>query len=182
MEKIFAKRLSVIIGICFLIACFTGTSYSAQAVGDNEIQISGGFFKSQGTDVGTATIDVGYGYYLTRAWEIGIAQTLNYNIIDGADDTWTASTTPFVNYHFLGLSMNDTFQPFLGAFVGAIYNDNNTTGTAGPAIGFKAYLNEKTFIMTRYRYEWFFDNFDLGDVSDTSHGNHLVTLGLGFLW
>ena len=179
---VFSKRLSVLLGVCLLIVCLTGTSYSAQSAGDNEIQLSGGFFKAQGTDVGTATLDVAYGYYLSKPWQIGIAQTLNYSIIDGADDTWTASTIPFVTYHFLGLAMNDSFQPSLGAFVGAIYNENNTTGTAGPSVGFKTYVNEKTFILTRYRYEWFFDNFDLGDVSDTSHGNHVVTLGLGFQW
>jgi hypothetical protein len=183
MRGLSLKQVVLTVSISmFLVACLAVGGYAAQSAGDNEIQLSGGFFKTQGADVGTATVDVAYGYYLTNVWEIGIAQTLNYNIIDDADDTWTASTIPFVNYHFRGLSLNDTFQPFVGAFIGAIYNDDDTTGTAGPTVGFKAFLNDKTFLVTKYRYEWFFDDVSFSDVKDTSHGNHVVTVGLGFLW
>jgi len=49
-------------------------------------------------------------------------------------------------------------------------------------IGFEAFLHEKTYLITAYRYEWFFEEMELSDVSDTSSGNHVVTLGLGILW
>lgn len=181
-KQSFKQLLFVLAASMLLIPSLVANTYGAQSAGDNEIQISGGFFHTQGADVGTATVDIAYGYHLTNTWEIGVAQTFNYNFIDDADDTWTASTIPFVNYHLRGLSLNDNFQPFLGAFLGLIYNDDDVTGTVGPAAGFKVFLNEKTFLVTRYRYEWFFDEIELGDVTDTSHGNHVVTIGLGFLW
>ena len=183
MGKISSNKLGISLSTSILLVlCFAVGSYAVQSAGDNEIQLSGGFFHANDTDVGTATLDVSYGYYLTNVWELGIGQTLNYNFIDDASDTWTASTVPFLYYHIRGLSTNDTFQPFLGAFVGAVYNDDDATGTAGPAVGFKAFVNESTFLMTRYRYEWFFNDVELGDVTDTTRGNHVVTLGLGFVW
>jgi len=183
MRKLTLKQLGVSLSISLiLIVCFTTGSYALQSAGNKEIQLSGGFFHAQDTDVGTVTLDASYGYYLTNVWQIGIGQTLNYNIIDNESDTWTASTVPFVNYHFRGLSTNDVFQPFLGVFAGAVYNDEDATGTAGPTVGLKAFLNEKTFLVTKYRYEWFFNEIELGNVTDTSNGNHVVTLGLGFIW
>ncbi|MFZ5907064.1 MAG: hypothetical protein ACOYVJ_06595 [Nitrospirota bacterium] len=161
---------------------FVGPVYGAQTAGDNAIQLSGGFFHAQDTDIGTVTLDVLYGYHLTGNWEIGARQILTYDFIDDADDTWLASTSPFVQYNFRGISQNDSIQPFLGAFIGVVYNDDDVTGTMGPNVGFKAFLNEKTYLATSYRYEWFFDDIEWGDATETSHGNHVVTMGLGFLW
>ncbi len=183
MKGLSLKKVAFTVSVSMFLVVFLAIGgYAAQTAGESEIQLSGGFHHTNDTDVGTATLDVSYGYHLTNVWEIGIGQTLNYAFIDHGDDQWTASTTPFVYYHIRGLSLNDTFQPFLGAFVGAIYNDDKTTGTAGPAVGFKAFLNDKTFLITKYRYEWFFEDLELGDASDTSNGNHVVTLGLGFVW
>jgi hypothetical protein len=183
MSKLTLRQLGVSLSISLiLVLCFAIGSYAVQSAGNKEIQLSGGFFHANDTDVGTVTLDASYGYYLTNVWQIGVGQTLNYNINDNASDTWTASTIPFVHYHIRGLSTNDTFQPFLGAFAGAVYNDDDATGTAGPAAGFKAFMNETTFLVTKYRYEWFFNDVELGDVTDTTRGNHIVTLGLGFVF
>ena len=40
-------------------------SYGAPVGGDNEIEVSGGFFHAQGTDTGSFNADIAYGYYLT---------------------------------------------------------------------------------------------------------------------
>ncbi len=158
-----------------------GTAWSAQEKGNSDLQLSGGFFHAQGADAGTLALDIGYGYYATRNLEVGIMQTLGYSFIDDADDEWTASTIPFVNYYFRGLSSNDTFQPFVGAFIGASYNKDDTTGTIGPQLGFKSFVSDKTYIAVTYRYEWFFDELTINDVKDTrSDGNHVTTLGVGF--
>ncbi|MGB5707009.1 MAG: hypothetical protein WBM41_09255 [Arenicellales bacterium] len=53
------------------------------------------------------------------------------------------------------------------------------------------YLNDSTFLITRYRYEWFFDDLNLGSLNEIedrietvadnrSDGNHVFTVGLGF--
>lgn len=172
-----------IIGFSMLVVGSAGTAYAAQKKGDSDIQLGGGFFHAQGADTGVVSLDVGYGYYATDNWEFGILQSLGYSFIDDADDQWTASTIPFVNYYFRGLSENDTFQPFVGAFVGASYNEDDATGTVGPQVGFKSYISDNTYVMLKYRYEWFFDDLTINDIEDTSSdGNHVITLGVGFVF
>jgi hypothetical protein len=161
----------------------TAQGLAQQVEGDNEIQLSGGFFHAQGSDDGTLTADVSYGKFLTDRWELGLRQTLGYSFIDNADDQWNASTIPFVNYHFRGVTQDDRFQPFLGAFAGAAYNENDTTFTVGPNLGFKYFVDDQTFFVTRYRYEWFADSLAVGEFEDNfSDGNHVVTFGFGYVW
>lgn len=172
-----------IIGLSVLLAGLSTNVNAAQSKGDHALQFSGGFFHADGADSGTLNLDVGYGYYLTENWEVGILQSLGYSFIDDADDQWVASTIPFINYYFTGLSTNNSFQPFLGAFLGASYNEDDTTGTIGPQLGFKSFISEKTYILFKYRYEWFFDELTIDDIQDTkSDGNHVVSLGLGFIF
>jgi outer membrane protein W len=151
-----------------------------QAAGTKELELSGGFSHTEGSDVGTINADIGFGYYIAPRLDLGIRQTLSYNFIDGASDTWTASTIPFLEYHFL--TNNPSFRPFLGAFAGAVYNEDDVTGTIGPSAGIRYYLNESTAIVTRYRYEWFFDELTFDDTTDTSDGNHVVTVGFSYSW
>jgi hypothetical protein len=149
-----------------------------QAQGSKEIEVAAGFFHSEGSDVGSISGDVGFGYYVAPRLSLGIRQTLSYNFIDDAPDTWLASTIPFVEYSF----GQGNVRPFLGAFVGGIYNDDEGTGTAGPSAGLRWYLNDSTALVGRYRYEWFFDDIAIKDATDTRDGNHVVTVGLSFSW
>ncbi len=174
---------AVLIVFTMLMAGFTVTSHAAQSQGDRTLHLSGGFIHAQGADSGTLNMDLGYGYFLRENWEVGLLQTLGYSFIDGAEDEWVASTIPYANYHFRGLSLDDTFQPFVGAFVGASYNEDDMTGTIGPQIGVKSFVNDSTFFTVRYRYEWFFEELAIDDIEDTSSdGNHVVTLGVGFVF
>ena len=164
-------------------AVTTHADPSDQSKGNSALQLSGGFIHAQGADVGTLNLDVGYGFFVSDNWEIGVLQTLGYSFIDDADDDWLASTIPYLHYNIHGLSLNDTFQPFIGAFAGASYNKNDVTGTMGPQIGFRAFINERTFIITKYRYEWFFNEMSINEIEDTSSdGNHVITLGVGFVF
>ena len=175
--------LAAAIGFAALVAGTAGSSFAAQKKGDSDLEFSGGFFHSQGADTGTLTVDMGYGYYLTDSFEVGLIQTVGYIFLEDADDLWVASTIPYVSYYFRGLTENDTFQPFVGAFIGVSYNDDDATGTIGPRIGFKSYINDSTYVMVRYRYEWFFDELSVSEVEDTSsEGNHVVTVGIGFVF
>ena len=149
-----------------------------QSKGDSTVQLAGGFFHAQNTDVGTMNLDVGYGYFLTENWELGILQTVGYSFIDDGDDIWVASTIPYVNYNF---RTQESFQPFVGAFIGASYNKDDATGTMGPQLGFKSYVNDSTYIVAKYRYEWFFNELNYGEIEDnSSDGNHVISLGVGF--
>ena len=159
---------------------------------DKELQISLGAFKSAGADSGTISGEVTYGKYVTPHWVLGVIQGVNYAFIDNQDDVWTLSTVGYANYNFGdGDPKKGSFVPFAGAFIGTSYNDEDSTGTIGPNLGFKYYVNDTTFITTRYRYEWFFDDLELNSVSDIrddinivsdnkSDGNNVISIGLGF--
>ncbi|MBU0946874.1 MAG: porin family protein [Proteobacteria bacterium] len=182
MKKHYCVKAAVI-GASLLITGMAASVQAAQNASDSSLQLGGSFFHAQGAEVGTLNLEAAYGYFTTKNLEIGLIQSLGYSFIDDADDQWGASTIPFVNYHFLGLTTNDTFQPFIGVFIGASYNEDDITGTMGPQVGFKSFINDSTFVTVKYRYEWFFDELDYNDIEDnSSDGNHVVTLGVGFVF
>ena len=165
-----------------LIAMLSATASAEPKTGDRELQLSGDLFHAQGADSGVATVDASFGKYFSDQWLLGVQQGVNYSFIDDADDQWSASTVLFANYNFPMTTGN--WQPFIGGFLGALYNDNDTTGTMGPHIGAKYYTGDNTFLMIRYRYEWAFDSLGLESVAEgvdenTSDGNHVVTVGFG---
>jgi len=151
---------------CLVGLLFAAPSYSQPVPTDREIQASGGFFHAQGADVGTASGDISYGYFLqgNRAWEIGLRQGLSYAFIDHGKDAWSATTVPFFNYHFYDFSKDDRLVPFVGGFLGGTWNDDDATGTLGPELGAKYFVNDRTFLRIGYRYEWFFNTLSLRGV------------------
>ena len=182
MKKNYCGK-AALIGFCMLFAGTAASVQAAQNAGDSSLQLGGNFSHAQGSDVGTLTVEGAWGHFFTKNWEVGVIQSLGYSFIDGADDEWIASTIPFFNYYFLGITENDTFQPFVGAFLGASYNDDDITGTLGPQVGFRSFVNDSTFITVKYRYEWFFDELAINNVEDgSSDGNHVITLGVGFVF
>lgn len=149
------------------------------AAGESSLQFGASGVYAQGADSGTISGDVSYGYFLTPGIELGVLQGLNYTIIDDADDIWSASTIGYANYNFGGPGSN--LVPFVGAFAGLGYNEDDATGTLGPQAGARIFVNDTTFALLRYRYEWFMDELENGDLDDNaSDGNHVVTVGLGF--
>ena len=155
-----------------------GPVIAASTDGASEAQVSAGFFHAQGSDSGSLNLDLSYGYYLTPGWQLGIRQALNYNFIDDSRDFWLASTTPFINYHF---HLTDIIVPYLGGFMGLVWNDRDVTGTIGPQTGVKFFVHDRTFLNVGYRYELFFNRIEAID-NNSSRGNHVVNLGVGFTW
>ncbi|HSE82938.1 MAG TPA: hypothetical protein VLB01_00150 [Thermodesulfobacteriota bacterium] len=172
------KRFSFILGLGALLAFVATPSYSVQSVGSSEIQVSGGFFHAQDSNTSDLSADVSYGYYFFQPLEVGIRQGINYTFINNADNPWLATTTPFIDYYFFA---DRNFQPFVGGFGGIVWNDDDITGTIGPEGGIKYYVNDTTFLEARYRYEWFFNDFDVIE-DEASDGNQVVTVGIGFVW
>ena len=175
MKNVFLSLVSwVLIGSLAGVA----TVAAAPREGASEALISGGFFHAEGSDIGSLNLDLSYGVYLTPGWQLGFRQALNYNFIEGASDQWIATTAPFVNYNFRA---TDVVYPYLGAFIGAAWNDRDVTGTLGPQGGVKLYVHDQTFVNIGYRYEWFWSSFKrIDDESD--NGNHVVNIGVGFTW
>src|SRR5437879_13599916 len=85
-------------------------SYGTPVASDNEIDVSAGFFHTQGSSTGSFNADLSYGYYLTPGWELRLRQALNYDFIDDGKDSWRAMTTPFLVYNF----QFGNILPFLG--------------------------------------------------------------------
>jgi hypothetical protein len=155
-----------------------GTVIAAPNEGASEVLLSAGFFHSQGSDSGNLNADFSYGYYLTPGWQLGIRQALVYNFIDDERDFWQASTAPFINYNF---RVTDIIVPYLGAFIGLVYNDRDVTGTIGPQAGVKFYVHDRAFLNLGYRYEFLFNKINAIDDS-ASRGNHIFNLGVGLAW
>jgi len=155
-----------------------GTVIAAPTDGASEVQVSAGFFHTQGSDSGSLNADLSYGYYFTPGWQLGIRQALNYNFIDDHRDFWLATTAPFVNYNF---RVTDIIVPYLGGFIGLVWNDRDVTGTIGPQAGVKFFVHERTFLNLGYRYEFFFNRIDAID-NNASRGNHVFNVGIGMTW
>src|SRR5437660_9264279 len=124
----------------------TKISYGTPVAGDNEIDVSAGFFHTQGTHTGSFNADVSYGYYLTPGWELGLRQALNYDFIDGARDSWRATTTPFLFYNF----QFGNIVPFLGLAGCSVWNDRNITRTLGPSAVVKCFFADHVYFASRY--------------------------------
>jgi hypothetical protein len=155
-----------------------GSARALPGDGASELQVAGGFFHTQGSDNGNLNGDLSYGYYLTPGWEIGLRQALNYTFVDDRRDFWLATTTPFLLYNF---RVTNIIVPYLGAFIGAAWNDRDATGTVGPQAGVKFFVHDTTFVNLGYRYEIFFSKIDTID-NNRSRGNHVANIGVGFTW
>jgi hypothetical protein len=177
------KRRSHFILLAFLVfLCgLPGRSAAQPQGGDNELQLTGSFFRSTGSGEGALNADVVYSYFLEWPnWEIGLRQSIVYNYNSEEEDTWNAVTAPFFNYNFLGISHRHELVPYIGALLGAVYNDDDITGTTGPQAGVKWYVSDSTFLVANYRYEWFFN--ELSNANDSQDANHVVAFGIGYNW
>jgi outer membrane protein with beta-barrel domain len=162
--------------LCLLLG--VGSASAAPEAGMSELQAAGGFFHSQGSDSGSLNAELSYGYYLTRGWQVGLRQALNYDFIDDHRDFWVATTVPFLNYNF---RVTDIIVPYLGGFIGLVWNDRDTTGTIGPQGGIKFFVHDTAFINLGYRYEFFFNRIKAIE-DNASRGNHVFNIGVGLTW
>lgn len=174
------RRIVLTVISLALVGALVGTAKvnAAPRQGDSELQISGGYFADRRGDTGTLNAGLDYGFYLTPGWQLGFRQSVNYLFLDNQRDIWTATTAPFLNYHF---RLGDVLWPYIGAFGGAVWNDRDVTGTVGPQAGVKLFVHDRAFVNVGYRYEWFFDR--VRDIDDNfRRGNHVATIGVGFLF
>jgi hypothetical protein len=120
MKHLVMQPRILLVGLSLLLMPLcAATSYGRPVALDNEIQVAGGFFHTQGAESGTLTADVSYGrYFADPAWQLGIRQALNYTFIDDASDAWLATTVPFLNYHFYGVTRDDDSCPTWGCLPG----------------------------------------------------------------
>jgi hypothetical protein len=157
------------------------SAFAAPEEGTKELLLSGGWFKATGQGGSDLTFDASAGYYFDSNWEAGLRQSFNYREQPGPD-VWNGVTAGFIDLHpFCWGDTDRPIMPFIGAFIGPVYNDHDVTGLAGPEAGVKIYLSNDAFVGVRYRYEWFWDTLDLGNGNHESN-NHVITMGVGWNW
>jgi hypothetical protein len=180
------KRMFVVL-LCII---FSGAQASADiAEGDKELTLNVSFFHQQDSDAGTLSGDGSFGYMLSDQWEVGFRQAITSTFVDNGSDTWVATTSPFFRFNF-NSGEDQPIVPYVGAFTGVVWNDEDVTGTVGPEAGVRFFVTDSAFVSTQYRYEWFFSDLDLDDLGDDleqindnkSDGNHVATVGVGVAW
>ncbi len=175
----------ILLTVTLAIGSITSTHAQPKS-NDNEILLSASLFRPINSGAGSFNADAVYSYHFDNpAWELGLRQSFTYTFSDEQSDVWNAVTAPLVRYNILtdtifGIPRRDEFVPFIGGLLGAVWNDNDITGTTGPEAGLRWYARESTFLLVSYRYEWFFESLDNSDNSQSA--NHVVALGIGFNW
>jgi hypothetical protein len=162
-----------------LLPAFAAAQSVGPVAGEREILLSGAGSSDRRFNSGSIGISGDYGWYRTSQTLYGIRQSVNYATIRGAslrDDFWNGSTRGFMNWHL----SDAAFRPFVGASLGAVYgNGVRDSGFAGLELGFKHYVNPKTFVAARGEYQWFFQRSR--QINDTFRsGAWAYTLGVGY--
>ena len=161
-------------GVCALAVAGASSVMAQPQDGDWEFTLGGGGASDQDFDRGGFGLDASFGYFFTQNFETAIRQNVNF-AGQTDDEEWSGSTRLAADWHFL----LGSFVPFIGANIGIQYNEDASAWGAGPELGFKWYVHERTFIFAMGEYRWFFDDFD--DVEDNADdGAFAFTVGIGF--
>ena len=174
-KKSLYNRYVLVAAVLASIALGYRPADAAPVAGDSEVQISGGLLIRKAP---IAVISMRILITDTKSGVGGRIPSIGYSFIHRGSDPWQATTTPFFHYNF---SVTNVLVPYLGIFGGVVWNDRDVTGTMGPAAGVKLFVSDQTFVNIGYRYEWFFNSFEAARDNRT-HGNHVVNIGLGFVW
>lgn len=176
-------RRCLFMNLIFLLIFGVSSASALPQESDQEVLLGGSFFRPIGSGGGTFNMDARYGYFLSDEFQVGLRQSYTLNHNDDDPDTWNAVTSPYGIYHFYmdnGSGGRSPLVPYAGAFLGAVWNDDDLTGTVGPQAGVKYYLTDSTFLNAEYRYEWFFEEFR--DANEVQDANHVALLGIGYNW
>lgn len=149
------------------------------AAGEREFSLAGTGAGDKDFDNSTVGVSGDLGWYQSDKMVWGFRQSANYADRKGSnlsDDAWNGSTRGYLNYHF----GENKARPFVGASLGAVYGDNvKDTGFAGAEFGIKYYVLEKTYILGRAEYQFFFDGGDSAE-ENWDDGAFVYTIGVGF--
>jgi hypothetical protein len=145
--------------------------------GTKEMTLSGSGGSDKSFDYTTFSVEGSYGYFFTPMVEGIVRQGIGISDNPG-DTSWNGSTRLGVDFNF----DYGKWVPFLGVNVGYLYGDSvKEQFVAGPLAGFKAYVNDTTFVIAGVEYEFLFEDADDADDS-FDDGRFVYTLGLGFKW
>ena len=158
------------------LALFAGNAWAGPDAGDKTFTLSGTGTSDTNFDTNLFGASGELGWFLSDSLEAGVRQSVNVAALDDADDAWSGGTRAFADYHF----GSSNFRPFVGANLGGAYGEGVAeTFAAGPEVGMKYYVKDKTFIELAMEYQFLFKDAD--DVDDNfDDGAFQYTLGVGF--
>ncbi len=163
---------------CGLLACMGAASLAqaGPAAGDREITLQGTGTSDKDFDANIFSASGSYGWFTTDQSEWGIRQSVSVSDTNNSSSRWNGATRLFYDWHFNG----GDWRPYVGASLGYIYGeDTNETFSAGPEIGLKYYVKDKTFINVAMEYQFLFD--ESNDIDDSyDDGAIFYGLGVGF--
>jgi opacity protein-like surface antigen len=129
------------------------------------------------TEITTTIINVFYGYFITKAFEIAGNISIVENEINGAGSTQTGLELQG-KYHFVGAT--DIFLPYLGIQAGVYGIDSGSTELRGRSYGFmggaKYFLSDKVSVNLEYNYR----ALELEDEDDNTSDSTVTVLGIGY--
>lgn len=150
------------------------------SAGDRELSISGTGSSDRRFKNGSFGVTGDWGWYRSDQTVWGIRQSVNYASIRGeniTNDFWNGSTRGYLNYQF----GDSQARPFVGGSLGVIYGDGvKNSGFAGLETGAKYYVLEKTYLLARVEYQFFFDRNRREFDDGFKDGAWAYTVGLGY--
>ncbi|NND68061.1 MAG: outer membrane beta-barrel protein [Halioglobus sp.] len=172
-----------------LIAALVAAGFSAPTIaqdsnrgpasGEREFSLAGTGAGDKDFDNSSVGLSADYGWYHDDRTVYGIRQSASYADVQGRNssgDTWNGSTRGYVDYHF----GTGNARPFVGASLGAVYGDSvQDSGFAGAEFGLKYYVLDKTYIMGRAEYQFFFNGGSEAE-DNWDDGAFVYTVGVGF--
>ncbi len=157
-------------------ALFPAAVLAAPAAGDQEITLNGAGSSDKDFDSTVFSVQGSWGQYLSDASLWGVRQTVSARDQEGESVKFDGSTRVFYDYQF----GSGAARPFLGLSVGGVYGDQvDETFMAGPEVGIKYWVLDKTFITAMAEYQFLFKSgSDARDRYDD--GAFFYSVGLGY--
>ncbi|MBD7977796.1 MULTISPECIES: hypothetical protein [Pseudomonas] len=157
-------------------AIFPVVALATPVTGDQEITLSGAGSSDKDFDSTVMAVQGSWGQYLSEQSLWGIRQSINIRDDEGDDTKFDGSTRVFYDYHF---GTGNT-RPFIGVSLGGVYGEQvEESFMAGPEIGIKHWVADKTFITAMAEYQFLFES---GSEADDrfDDGLFLYSLGIGY--
>jgi hypothetical protein len=169
MNKLFKTSL-------LIAAMLPAFAIAAPAAGDREVTLGGAGSSDKDFDDTVFSVQGSWGTYLDESSMWGVRQTVNARDSEGESVQFDGSTRVFYDYHF----GSGNTRPFVGLSVGGIYGEEvDETFMAGPEVGLKYWVQDKTFITAMAEYQFLFKSgSDARDRYDD--GAFFYSVGIGY--
>jgi hypothetical protein len=119
--------------------------------------------------------DASIGYYVLKFMPVTLRQNAAFAFGSDFSDAWNLSTRLFVDGQW---NNGNWFQPFIGVGFGGNYGRQvDQSLIFAPNAGAKMYVNESTFVVARFEWDW---TFTADRNSEFNEGAAVYGIGVGW--